>query len=65
VQIGQGCSVWQIGGFRNRVYSIHIPEFALTPFIRDRSPMRECRLWGSVRGAASNGRPYRDCGGTE
>jgi hypothetical protein len=26
----------------------------------DKSPVRESRMPGSVRGAASNGRPYRD-----
>ncbi len=29
---------------------------------RDRSPVRESRTPGSARGAASNRRPYRDCG---
>ena len=28
---------------------------------RDRSPVRESRTPGSVRGARSNARPYRDC----
>jgi len=27
-------------GFHNRVFSIHTPEFALTPFIQDKSLMR-------------------------
>jgi hypothetical protein len=31
-----------------------------TPSTRDRSRMREFRTYGSVRGALSNGRPYRD-----
>ena len=33
--------------------------FAVTT--RDRSRMRESRTYGSVRGAGSNLRPYRDC----
>jgi hypothetical protein len=27
---------------------------------KDRSRMRQSRLYGSVRGASGNGRPYRD-----
>jgi hypothetical protein len=32
----------------------------LPPHIQDKSLMRECRSWGSVRGAAGNRCPYRD-----
>lgn len=34
--------------------------FALTLRIQDRSRMREQRTYGSVRGALSDDRPYRD-----
>jgi len=34
------CESWLIGGSRSRVFSIHTPEFALTPFIQDKSLMR-------------------------
>ena len=32
---------------------------ALTPFILQKSRMRRTRTYGSVRGALSDGRPYR------
>ena len=36
------------------------PDWRFAVMTRGRSPVRECRTPGSVRGAASNGRPYRD-----
>ena len=39
-ELGNECNDWRIIGFRNRVFSIRTPEFALTPFIRDKSLMR-------------------------
>jgi hypothetical protein len=37
---GRGPKCWLIAGFQSRVFSIHIPEFALTPHIRDKRLMR-------------------------
>ena len=42
------------------MFFIRIPEFALTPLIQDKSLMRSCRSWGSVRGVLGNRHPYRD-----
>ena len=38
--LGRGCANWLTAGFRSRVFFILIPEFALTPFIQDKSLMR-------------------------
>ncbi|MGH9397918.1 MAG: hypothetical protein ACRD18_13840, partial [Terriglobia bacterium] len=54
------CTDWQSNGYPDRGRSILIPSSALPPLIQDKSPMRECRPWGSVRGAAGNRCPYRD-----
>lgn len=40
--------------------SIPIPRSVSHVNIEGKSRMRESRTYGSVRGAASNGRPYRD-----
>ena len=42
------------------MFFILTPVFALTPSIQDKSPMRECRSWGSVRGVLGDWHPYRD-----
>jgi hypothetical protein len=40
ISLGRECADWLTGGFRRRVFFNRIPEFALTPVIRDKSLMR-------------------------
>ena len=53
---------WWTTGSPNRVSFIHGQACALPSDTRGGSRMRESRMYGSVRGAPSNGRPYRDPG---
>ena len=60
---GWAGAVWSgspIAIFRSRGSCIRSRNNASSPSTRGRSRMREFRTYGSVRGAASNGRPYRD-----
>jgi hypothetical protein len=47
-------------GFPNPKFFIRGHQIGLPSNIRGGSRMRESRTYGSVRGALSNGRPYRD-----
>src|SRR5712675_61138 len=51
---------WPKIGSRNRIPFIHGQEYASPSLTQGGSRMRESRLYGSVRGALSNERPYRD-----
>jgi hypothetical protein len=47
-------------GCHNPAFSIHGPVYASPPNTQGGSPVRESRPPGSVRGASSDGGPYRD-----
>src|ERR1700716_1057418 len=51
---------WPKIGSRNRIPFIHGQEYASPSPTQGGSRMRESRTYGSVRGALSNERPYRD-----
>src|SRR3954451_19800765 len=51
---------WPKIGSRNRIPFIHGQEYASPSRTQGGSRMREIRTYGSVRGALSNERPYRD-----
>src|SRR5712675_3229060 len=51
---------WPKIGSRNRIPCIHGQEYASPSPTQGGSRMRESRTYGSVRGALSNERPYRD-----
>ena len=57
---GTHCDQLSNGGFLGPVSCIPIPMRVSTPLIQGRSRMRKFRSYGSVRGAVSDGRPYRD-----
>ena len=49
-----------IAGCPRRVFSTRIRSGGLPSDTQGRSRMRECRSYGSARGAGSDARPYRD-----
>src|SRR3954467_5495815 len=51
---------WPKIGSRNRIPFIHGQEYASPSRTQGGGRMREIRAYGSVRGALSNERPYRD-----
>jgi len=55
-----GSTSWPTNGSRNRASFILGPAFVLPSNTPGGSRMREIRPYGSVRGAPSNGCPYRD-----
>src|SRR5277367_2769672 len=57
---GIGSPGWWTTGSPSRVSFTHGRACALPSDTRGGSRMRESRTYGSVRGAPSNGRPYRD-----
>src|SRR3954451_18378015 len=57
---GSGFRCSLTGGFPRHAFCILIPCTALTLLIQGKSRMRENRSCGFVRGATSDGRPYRD-----
>src|ERR1022692_3181087 len=57
---GIGSPAWWTTGFPSRVSSTHGRACALPSDTQGGSRMRESRTYGFVRGAPSNGRPYRD-----
>ncbi len=57
---GIGWRSWPTTGFPSRVSFIHGRACASPSTTRGRSHVRESRSRGSVRGAPSNGRPYRE-----
>jgi hypothetical protein len=62
---GSGCCAWSTTGFPSRPSFIPGPASASPSDTRGGSRMRESRTYGSVRGARSNARPYRDSLGDE
>src|SRR5216683_1784184 len=61
-QAGTGLGGWRTIGSPNRTSFILGRRRASPSLTRGGSRMRESRTYGSVRGALSNGRPYRDRG---
>ena len=59
-QAGIGSGGWRTIGSPNRASFILGRQHASPSLTRGGSRMRESRSYGSVRGALSNGRPYRD-----
>src|SRR3954454_4687304 len=57
---GSGFRCSLTGGFPRHAFCILTPCTALTLLIQGKSRMRENRSCGFVRGANSDGRPYRD-----
>src|SRR3984893_12072262 len=60
VRLGSGSRGWPKTGSPNRSSFIHGRKYASPSRTQGGSRMRESRLYGSVRGALSNERPYRD-----
>src|ERR1700738_4910235 len=60
VRLGSGSRGWPKTGSPNRSSFIHGRKYASPSRTQVVSRMRESRLYGSVRGALSNERPYRD-----
>src|SRR5882757_10083428 len=59
-RLGSRSCSWPKIGSRNRISFIHGLEYASPSSTQGGSRMRESRTYGSVRGALSNERPYRD-----
>src|SRR4030081_3094432 len=59
-RLGSRSRSWPKIGSRNRISFIHGLEYASPSPTQGGSRMRESRTYGSVRGALSNERPYRD-----
>src|SRR5213080_1491126 len=59
-RLGSRLRSWPKTGSRNRIPFIHGLEYASPLPTQGGSRMRESRTYGSVRGALSNERPYRD-----
>src|SRR5882762_1561674 len=62
---GHGSRSWLTTSFPNPASFILGQASALPSNTQGGSRMRESRTYGSVRGACSNGRPYRDPDGSE
>ena len=60
IRRGSGCASWPTTGCPSRQFFTHGPSAASPSNTRGGSRMRESRPYGSVRGALSNERPYRD-----
>src|SRR5467141_917791 len=59
-RLGSRLRSWPKIGSQNRIPFIHGQEYASPSPTQGGSRMRESRTYGSVRGALSNERPYRD-----